>query len=129
MPIVYSSRSSKARLENGKTVFLCPVGNGAVFPKDGSPVCPADISDGPSKTILILQADPSEATVWTKPTDYNFDPTDPLKGLGNAMPGEYFLVSTCDGATHTFFTGEIDAAALMTRAGNEPLDEFGCLQR
>ena len=127
MPIEYSSRSKKARLENGKTVFLCPVGNGAVFSKDGSPVRPADISDDREKTILIIQADPSEATVWTKPSDYNFDPADPLKGLGNAMPGEYFLASTCDGATYTFYTREIDAAALMTRAGNEPLDEYGCL--
>ena len=105
MPDVHSSRSRAARLEGGKTMFLCPVGNGSVFPADGTPVGFDSIHDGSSNTILLLQVDPAKAVVWTRPADYDFDPADPTRGLGGVHYGGVhygvqFLAAFCDGSTH-----------------------------
>ena len=78
------------------------------------------IPDGTSNTILVVEADPSRAVVWTQPEDWTFDPQQPLAGLGNAHPGG-FLVGMADGAVQ-FIAKTIDAKvfkSLLTVAGGE----------
>ena len=55
------------------------------------------ITDGTRYTIMIVAADPSEAVIWTKPADWEFDPDAPRRGLGsNNLSG--FLVLFADGS-------------------------------
>ncbi len=56
-----------------------------------------DILDGTSNTIMVVQAGPDTADVWTKPSGLEFNPMDPKKVLGNI--GEEFMVLLCDGST------------------------------
>lgn len=56
--------------------------------------------DGSSNTILILEVSASAAVPWTKPQDWQFDPDDPSRELGDAFPG-VFVVGMCDGSTHS----------------------------
>ena len=90
MPHQYAAKlgsQGELALEPGYTTVLRPVGNGA-FPTldsqqrtDG--ISFSDITDGLSNTILIVEADPSEAVIWTDPAgDYRYDPADPKRGLG-----------------------------------------------
>jgi len=112
MPELFSSRSYKSRTELGKTVFLCPVGNGALFTTEGSHVCLENILDGGSNTSLMVQVDRTGAVVWTKPADYDFDPFNPVDGLG--LEG-YFLASTCDGVSHAISIDKrAEVVSLMT---------------
>lgn len=57
--------------------------SGTRGPKFGS------ISDGAAKTILLLEVDLDQAVPWTKPEDWEFDPNDPLRGLGQLRRGGF----------------------------------------
>ncbi len=117
MPPVFHSPSSLA--EPGKTIYLAPVGEGLLFdgPKGKSI---AEIRDGTSNTILVLEANDSEAVVWTRPDDWQYDPKRPMAGLGNVQPGG-FNAAFADGSVR-FLSDMLDAEvlkALLTIAGGE----------
>ena len=38
--------------------------------------------DGTVNTVAVVEADPSEAAIWTQPDDWEFDPQAPRRGLG-----------------------------------------------
>ena len=121
MPAVFRSPFSK--LTDGTwTNYLLPVGSMAAF--DGARlVAMSDIRDGTSNTIMILEADDSQAVVWTKPDDLNFDPKDPLKGLGHLVEGGFHTV-LMDGSARRIsnkITPEL-MKALVTPAGGEIID-------
>ena len=42
------------------------------------------VSDGLKFSIMILEVDPDQAVVWTKPDELEFDPRQPRKYLGRA---------------------------------------------
>ena len=80
----------------GLTVYLRPVGNGAFDDGDGSQIRRGEITDGTNRTILIVEANASEAVPWTKPDDHDFDPA---KGLGEQNYQSFFTAGMCDGST------------------------------
>jgi hypothetical protein len=94
MPSCYRMPMSKS--EQGRTNYLLPVGNGAVFEAD-KPTEFKDIVDGTSNTIMIVEVDDQHASIWTKPEDLPFDPKDPTRGLGRFFDGG-FNASICDGS-------------------------------
>lgn len=104
----------------GMTNYLALVGPACVM--DGSPdgIGFAKISDGTSKTIVLVEADADRAVEWTRPVDINFDPNNPHAGFGKLRPGGS-NVGFCDGSIH-FLTQDIDpqiVKAMATRNGRE----------
>jgi len=95
MPAAYDCPA--LALAGGKTVCLGVAGKGGVFRKNKTGF--GDITDGSSNTALIVEVDPELAVEWTKPQDYECDPENPMKGLGNIYPGG-FNTGFCDGSTH-----------------------------
>ncbi len=77
------------------TTYLVPVGDKTVFAgREGTPL--SQITDGTSHTILVVEAAPSAAVIWTKPDDLVVDMHTPLKGLAG-LPAKGFLAAFCDG--------------------------------
>ena len=113
-----------SKTEQGRTNYLLPVGNGAVFEAD-KPTEFKDIKDGLCNTILAVEVDDEHAVIWTKPEDLPFDPKDPAKGLGNFNGG--FNASICDGSVRWMLLPkepkDIERLrALFTRAGREVVE-------
>jgi hypothetical protein len=108
--------------EPGKTTIVAPVGDGTVMGhKDGATLVMA--SDGPSNTILLVQANAEKAVAWTAPDDLTYDATKPTEGLDKAYSG-VFLALWLDGQVHTIAlnTAPDTAAGLFTFAGGETVD-------
>ena len=122
MPAVYQSPNSAA--EAGKTVYLAPVGEGTLFEgREGKHF--ADVKDGTASTIMLLEADDSNAVVWTKPDDWPYNPDQPFAGLGHLQP-HGFNVVFCDGSDH-FITNTLDMEVfkrLLTIADGEQVPFF-----
>ena len=66
---------------DGHTRYVVPTGKDTVFDGDKG-VRIADITDGSSNTLLIVEVGSDKSVVWTKPDDLTFDPQQPLAGLG-----------------------------------------------
>jgi prepilin-type processing-associated H-X9-DG protein len=92
---------------------------------DGSPqgLGFAQISDGTSNTIVLVEADADQAVEWTKPDDIEFDPNNPMAGFGKLRPGGC-NAAFCDGHVQ-FISNDVDPQtlkALVTRNGGEVVD-------
>jgi prepilin-type processing-associated H-X9-DG protein len=117
MPAIYRNPSSTAK--PGMTDYLGVSGEGLFF--DGSRSRRMeDLTRGAANTILVVEVDPDQAVVWTKPDDWQFDPKRPLAGLGKAHPGG-FQVLYADGSVR-FISVSIDPkvfSAMLTIAAGE----------
>ena len=80
----------------GKTSLHVFTGAGAPFANDQA-LGFASFTDGLSNTILVVQAGPDTADIWTKPGGLDFDPKNPIKALGT-LAEELFLVLLTDGS-------------------------------
>ena len=122
MPDLFVSAQAVGKLPPGHSIYLRPTGNGAIATPDGQGIKFSSITDGSSNTILVLEADVSEAVPWTKPADYVFDPENPMRGLGEHYPGNGFGVVVCVGSTLTLNANpemEETIKAAMTKDGGE----------
>jgi len=118
MPSFYRNPSSRSA-RPGMASYLAVCGKGLMF--DGTAGRkPAEVTDGLSNTIVVVEADDDRAVEWTKPEDWEFDATRPLAGLGHAHPAG-FGAAFGDGSVR-FLSSSIDATlfhALLTIAGGE----------
>ncbi len=122
MPAVYARPGSKAA--PGMTVYLAPVADGTIW-NAGKAISFAAIRDGTSNTIAVVEAADGAAVPWTKPDDWQVDPSDPLKGVRDSRPGG-FQALILDGSVR-FLANSLDPAvfkALLTMAGGESLNPF-----
>jgi hypothetical protein len=112
------------RENDGKTVFLVPVGTGLAFEGDKG-LTEGAFSDGTSKTILAIEANDDHAVPWTKPDDLEVDLNKPFDGLRDTEAGGIFCAVFADG--HTIgITKQCDLdtfKALLTRNGGEVIDD------
>jgi hypothetical protein len=119
MPDVFRSSTDKKLAKDGKTTYLVPLGKETMFP-GGKGVRIADITDGTSNTIMVLDAADEKAVTWTKPDDLEIDPKAPAKGLA-ARFNDTFLLGFADGSVRGL-KKDIDKDtlwALFTIAGGE----------
>ena len=118
MPKIFAAPGAKSA-EEYKTVYLLPRGEGTGF-SDNKPVSIAQIRDGTSNTIMIVEASNDDAVIWTKPDDKVIDAMEPIAGLvGLRQDG--FICAFFDGSVH-FMKKDIDKKtlqALFTRSGGE----------
>ncbi len=117
---IYQSPGSNAR--PGWTNYLGAAGEKALFTgKDGTRI--ADIRDGSSNTVAVVEASDDKAVPWAKPVDFEYDPDDPMAGLGGVRPGG-FIAAFCDGSVQ-FISDSMDEQvlkALFTRNGGEVIN-------
>ncbi len=81
MPDVYRSPDTGSR-QSGRTRYLAASGRALMFPPDRG-VKIKEITDGTSKTIMVVEADPDHSVIWTKPDDLEVDLENPRRGLFN----------------------------------------------
>lgn len=118
MPKIFAAPGSKAAREF-KTDYLVPRGDDTMFP-GAKKIKPAQVADGLSNTISLVEVNDDRAVIWTKPDDFTIDPKQPMAGLGGLRRGG-FIAAFGDGSVH-FLKDTIKPEtlkALFTRAGGE----------
>jgi hypothetical protein len=96
MPDIYKSDFFDLNMD-GKTTFVVPVAPETIFHGTvGTPI--REIMDGTSNTIMVLQADPDRAVIWTKPDDLAIEWQNVKAGLTG--DGRSFPAVFGDGALH-----------------------------
>ncbi|MBI3861370.1 MAG: hypothetical protein HY290_05700 [Planctomycetia bacterium] len=80
MPQIYQSLTPQAK-QAGKTTYLVPVGKDLMFRGDDKGVGFADVKDGISNTLLVVQSDEQHAVPWTSPQDLAVDLKKPAAAL------------------------------------------------
>jgi hypothetical protein len=101
MPDVFRSPFNDARSKSsGYYVF---VGPGTIF-EDSKGVSIADITDGTSNTLMIVEA--KRNTPWTKPEDIPFDPKKPSPAVGGFVKGQ-FTCALADGSVRSFSLDQV----------------------
>ena len=78
-----------------KTNVLGLCGDGAVFNADRA-LRVRDITDGTTKTVLVIMAGPDKAVPWTQPLDLHYDMANVSQSLGDV--GDSFLALFADGS-------------------------------
>jgi prepilin-type processing-associated H-X9-DG protein len=122
MPQVYRNPSSGP--DPSLATYVVPTGEGTIFDgQEGTKL--AEITDGTSATVMVIEVDPDAAVTWTKPDDWEYHADNPLAGLGNAHPGG-FNVLLADGSVH-FISAAVDKTmfrALLTKSGGDKVGPF-----
>lgn len=128
LPRVYDSPGRQNR-DPGTTTYVAIVGENLLFDGEKTGVKMADITDGLSNTVMLVDANDAEGVIWTKPEDIPFDP----ETLRNAIMGRVGIDSTdglvvmADGSVKVL-KPEVEDDTLhhaLTRNGGEALGEFG----
>jgi hypothetical protein len=117
IPSIY--RSPKLSYsDRGKTTFVGGTGKHAFFQR-AEGISIRQITDGTVNTIMVLEAPPNEAVIWTKPEDFDVDAGKLHERLFHGR--ESFGAATCDGAAHVFKNAitEKTLQALFTINGGE----------
>lgn len=135
IPAVYNAPGRESD-DLGLTFYQVFVGEGAAFEGvQGLRLNKEDFPDGPSNTILVVEA--GEPVPWTKPADLPYDPKAPLPPLGgvfrDASNRRVFHAAFADGSVRGVRKG-VDHKTLgylITRNGDEliPLEPAGSSHR
>ncbi len=119
MPNVYASPNAPPGKAANATHYQLFVGGGAAW--SHSPRGPriADISDGLSNTVMVIEA--AEPVVWSKPDDIAYGPMKVLPKLGVDPTAAIFLVLMMDGSVQRKPTSTVEKVlrAAITAAGGE----------
>ncbi len=120
MPTIFNSPAETAA--DGKTRYVVPVGKGTIFEGEKG-LTLAQITDGLSKTILLVEVGPEKAVTWTKPDDMEYNPEKPLAGFGPISPTG-FNIGFADGVIRRIMpTVDLEVLkAMFTYAGGEVVE-------
>lgn len=117
---VYSFRCSSANLEEFETTYL--VANGSEFCFNGStPRTLDEITDGTSKTVLVLDMPTEHAVHWMSPYDADEESILAVNEDSDVGHSGIFIAVFCDGSTRSFSVEQTPEArrAMLTIAGGE----------
>jgi prepilin-type processing-associated H-X9-DG protein len=135
MPSVYGCPNSPIALSDGETVYLAAAGPGMALGEDQRPLTFAGAQlvgvplrsffDGTSRTILVVEVDPQQAVVWTKPEEFEAVPAEAAEWLQAGSPhpiGRNVLFA--DGSVQRLTDDLAPASleALFTKSGGELID-------
>jgi type II secretory pathway pseudopilin PulG len=119
MPEVFDEPSYN--IPPGKTPYLAVVGEQCGFDGTDKGLKFEQFTDGTSKTVMLVSANPDRAVEWTKPDDLLFDAKNPMAGLGAGPHPGIWLAAVADGSIR-IITDDIDpqvVTAFCTRNGGE----------
>lgn len=105
----------------GHTVYMAPV-NDVTLLRKTEPSRLANVTDGTSNTIMLLETSEELAVPWTAPQDYELDMENPSAGL---FVNGIFNMLLGDGSVHTVeqVLWDMDTLrAFFTRAGGEAVE-------
>ncbi|HVS35796.1 MAG TPA: protein kinase [Gemmataceae bacterium] len=122
MPAVFAPPLQPPGWKPNTTFYHVFVGEQTLFPPGRQLRMPADIPDGTSNTLMIVEA--GEAVQWTKPQDLPYDPNGPLPMLGGIFR-DGFQAAFADGRSGRFLPKNLPPAtlrALITPAGGEVVE-------
>ncbi|MGI9429808.1 MAG: DUF1559 domain-containing protein, partial [Bythopirellula sp.] len=112
MPEVFLDPSSQLASTEGRTNYLGVQGNRFVLDGSQQGRKIIKIRDGLSNTIMLVQVNDETTQFWTKPADWEPDPSNMLRGVvPNLHPG-IFEAAFCDGSVR-FISQDIDPAVLQ----------------
>jgi hypothetical protein len=120
MPADYAPPLKPKGWEPNTTFYQVFVGAQTLFPP-GKPMGVANVTDGTSNTLMIVEA--GEAVPWTRPADLPYNPKGVLPMLGGIFH-DGFQAVMADGRTGRFLPKNIDPKklrALITPAGGEKI--------
>lgn len=123
MPNIF--RAPGSEVDDGKTNYLGVAGESGVFavPQPNRPGTRlADIRDGTSRTVAVVEVADELAAIWTKPDDFVPDPDDVSRGLAGNR-GDVFLAAFADGHVQSISLS-VPAESLkgiFTKAGGEAI--------
>jgi hypothetical protein len=126
MPEVFRAAGSQA--PPGKTNYLGVRGEGMTFIAPKQPGSRPEgnsfraFTDGTSNSLIIVEASDELAVEWTRPVDFEPDPTQPVKGLVGLRVGG-FTAAFADGSVR-FLSSATDPVMLMrafTIADGQPV--------
>ena len=123
MPATFSHKAKKVK--PGYTVYVAPVNEETLLRKEELTTF-ANITDGLTNTIMVVEASEEAAVPWTKPEDLDIDPANPLNKLAsNATPG-IMQALFGDGSVRVIsLSVDVNVLnALFTRAGGEVTNGF-----
>jgi hypothetical protein len=117
MPRVYRLPGD-SKTPTDHTVFQVFTGPRTMF-QPNQPIRIADISDGTSNTLMIVEA--ARGVPWTKPEDIPYDPNRPVTPLVGGHYRGVFLAAFADGMVHILPQNTPDATlhAMITCNGGE----------
>jgi hypothetical protein len=124
MPVTYRCPAESDDLTSkGKTRYVTPRGKATIFPGTET-IKLRDVTDGPSNTIMLVDAGDANAVIWSKPDDWDIDAEPNTAAVfsshsGSQGNGSNFGIA--DGAVR-FYSEKIKPAvfkALLSRNGGE----------
>lgn len=120
LPATYTTPADQAIATEGRTRYLRPLGEGLPASKEGD-LKFQDITDGTSNTLAVVEVPPTNAAIWTRPSDFDMDMAFPIQSL---LPGDAkgFLGARYDGSVQNFLKKSLSddiLKALLTYAGGE----------
>lgn len=120
IPAIYQSPE---RFDS-RTNYLLATGTSTVFTGQGSTRL-SRIEDGVEHTVVLVEADDSQAVQWTRPQEYEYSAREPKLGLGKLREGHVLVVwgSGITGAVSTSTSPE-DFRAMFTMDGGEPFSSY-----
>ena len=119
MPKIFQSPGGTD--EEGMTNYLAVASPDSIIVNGKRGTRNLSVRDGTSKTLLVVEADDTEAVPWTKPDDFEWTYENPSKGLGKIWLGGQFLGVMADGSVHRLNVADGNDAliSMFTKSGSD----------